>query len=254
VSSAPGAYIICATPRSGSTLLCDLLGQTGVAGRPHSYYRRESLPDFLAAFGMASDDGLDFERRYLAAAISAGTAGTGMFGLRLMWPSMADLQAQLARLFPHAAGDRERIGLAFGATLYVHLQRRDRVAQAVSRLKAEQSGLWHRDTEGGVRDGDEPRAAPVYDPEVIAAFVAETENHEAAWADWFDAAGIVPFELNYEELVADPREAIGRVLAALGRDRALAGRGVPQTAQLADAQSSAWADRFRREHRRSSGA
>ena len=31
-------YLICATQRSGSTLLCELLKQTGVAGRPEEYF------------------------------------------------------------------------------------------------------------------------------------------------------------------------------------------------------------------------
>ncbi|HMF66717.1 MAG TPA: Stf0 family sulfotransferase, partial [Phyllobacterium sp.] len=36
------SYVICGTPRSGSTLLCDLLESTGIAGRPASYFRSES--------------------------------------------------------------------------------------------------------------------------------------------------------------------------------------------------------------------
>ena len=28
------SYLICATPRNGSTLLCDALGRTGIVGRP----------------------------------------------------------------------------------------------------------------------------------------------------------------------------------------------------------------------------
>src|SRR5688572_2189063 len=32
------SYLVCATPRSGSTLLCHLLDQTGVAGRPEEYF------------------------------------------------------------------------------------------------------------------------------------------------------------------------------------------------------------------------
>src|SRR3954451_25387243 len=28
------SYLVCATPRSGSTLVCHALGETGVAGRP----------------------------------------------------------------------------------------------------------------------------------------------------------------------------------------------------------------------------
>src|ERR1700759_375295 len=32
------AYLVCATPRSGSTLLCELLRSTGVAGRPLEHF------------------------------------------------------------------------------------------------------------------------------------------------------------------------------------------------------------------------
>src|SRR5690349_19289466 len=32
------SYLVCATPRSGSTLLCRALSQTGVAGRPEEYF------------------------------------------------------------------------------------------------------------------------------------------------------------------------------------------------------------------------
>src|SRR6266576_2925028 len=32
------SYIICATPRSGSSLLCEALTNTGVAGKPKEYF------------------------------------------------------------------------------------------------------------------------------------------------------------------------------------------------------------------------
>src|SRR3954468_249168 len=41
------SYLVCATPRSGSTLLCEALCNTGVAGRPAEYFealRRSGLP------------------------------------------------------------------------------------------------------------------------------------------------------------------------------------------------------------------
>ena len=37
------SYMICSTPRTGSTLLCELLESTGVAGRPES---GRSIPEF----------------------------------------------------------------------------------------------------------------------------------------------------------------------------------------------------------------
>ncbi|MBA2345033.1 MAG: hypothetical protein H0V83_08120, partial [Rubrobacter sp.] len=32
------SYLICATPRSGSTLLCEALGNTGISGRPAEHF------------------------------------------------------------------------------------------------------------------------------------------------------------------------------------------------------------------------
>src|SRR5689334_21863304 len=32
------AFLVCATPRSGSTLVCQALKKTGVAGRPEEYF------------------------------------------------------------------------------------------------------------------------------------------------------------------------------------------------------------------------
>ena len=37
------AYIICGTPRTGSTLLCGLLASTKAAGNPDSFFRREII-------------------------------------------------------------------------------------------------------------------------------------------------------------------------------------------------------------------
>jgi trehalose 2-sulfotransferase len=84
------SYVIAATPRSGSTLLCDLLSATGVAGEPQSYYRREDIEDYVRTWGLSSPDAIGdeaFERAYLEAVRRAGAGETGVFGLRLMWVS-----------------------------------------------------------------------------------------------------------------------------------------------------------------------
>lgn len=36
--TADRTYLVCATPRSGSTLVCQALKKTGVAGRPEEYF------------------------------------------------------------------------------------------------------------------------------------------------------------------------------------------------------------------------
>lgn len=241
------SYILCGTPRTGSTLLCDLLKQTGVAGRPDSYYRLPSIPDFVQRFGIEPGEGLDFERRYLAATIREGTADTGVFGLRVHALSLFDLLGRLAMLFPAEPTDRARIDAAFGTTLYIRLRRHDKLAQAISRVKAEQSGLWHRHADGAERERVKPHEAPTYDASRLAASIGETLEHEAMFDAWAAGQGITPFDVRYEDLSADPGATLIRILTALGRDPADAARAEVKSAKLADAASLQWAERYRAE-------
>ena len=145
------SYIICTSPRSGSTLLCKLLAATGVAGNPDSYFHRPSISDWLADLGLTRKRSVP-ERELLEAifraAIAKGTLGTGIFGLRLQRHSFDFFTEKLAVLYPEHSNDVERFQAAFGRTLFVHLTRRDKVAQAVSYVKAQQTGLWHAAPDG----------------------------------------------------------------------------------------------------------
>jgi LPS sulfotransferase NodH len=239
------ALIICATPRSGTTLLCDLLAEAGVTGRPDSFYRRQSISDFAAELGVA--DGPDFERRYLAAIAAEGRGDSDLFSIRVMWPSLHEMTEKLATLYPLETSDAGRISAAFGTPLYLHIEREDKVAQAISRSKAEQSGLWHRAADGGIREQIGPYQEPAYDANRLRASIAETTAHQAQWRQWFAGQAITPMELTYEELSADPAAAVARLLTALDRDPEIASRIAPRTAKLADAQSREWAVRFVRE-------
>jgi LPS sulfotransferase NodH len=51
----PLTFVICATPRTGSTLLCALLAATGVAGRPESIYWAEDRADWAEEWGVSCD-------------------------------------------------------------------------------------------------------------------------------------------------------------------------------------------------------
>ena len=189
---------------------------TGVAGRPASYYRVEDIAEWAERMGVPLGEGATFERAYLDAVVKRGTAETGTFALRLMWYSMADLMARLELVFPGLADDAARFEAAFGAPLYVHLSRRDKVAQAVSRLKAHQTGLWHMGADGTERERTAPHQAPVYDFERLAGFVAEAETADAEWNRWFVRHGITPVRVSYEDVAADPRAALAEVLVGAG--------------------------------------
>ena len=212
------SYIICGTPRSGSTLLCGLLNSAG-CGRPHSYFGRRWMLEFADGFGVAHDgdvDAPDFNRRYLDAALSEGRAGTDLFGLRVMFDTVDDLAARLDRMFPGLANAPARFERAFGRPLYIHLSRGDKVAQAVSLHKAMNSGLWHRAADGSDLERWGPYRDAQYDAENIGALVAELTAHDRQWQQWFAAHEIAPLRLEYETFSPDPHSGLRAVLAALG--------------------------------------
>lgn len=244
------SYILCATPRSGSTLLCDLIEGTGVAGRPASYFRKESIPRWASRLqvGIAGSEGAAvFGRDYIEAVIAAGRGGTDLFGLRIMRESGDELSARLDDLFPGLANDRARFETVFGPSLFIHLSRNDKVSQAVSRVKAMQTGLWHIAADGTERERTSPARAIVYDRDEIGRYVDDLTAQDESWNNWFDNNDIEPLRLTYEALSQDPTAALATVLAALGLDPAIASAIEPKTARLSDGESRNWVARFRAE-------
>jgi LPS sulfotransferase NodH len=232
------AYVLCATPRSGSTLLCSLLHSSGVAGHPESWFRIPNRPEFAADWGISAPDGSFDWPTYLTAAIRAGTSPNQVFGLRLMWNMLGELVTDLggAPMATQAA----LLARTFGPVQYLYLSRRDLVAQAISRHKAEVSGTWHL----GFEEALHPKL-PTYDASRIAAYLAEAKADHDAWQAWFAANLITPYQLTYESLSAAPQTTALSVLAHLGLT---APKGVHATnVKMADDISAEWAARFRAE-------
>jgi LPS sulfotransferase NodH len=246
-------YIICGTPRSGSTLLCDLLTATKTAGNPDSFYRRQSISWWAKEWNLPDREAMsrtDFELAYLNAAIRAGKGGTVIFGLRLMRENLEELQAILGRIFPRLASGKARFEKTFGKLLYIHLSREDKLAQAISLVKAEQTGLWHIAPDGSEIERLAPPQEPRYDFERIKREAARLENDDAAWAAWFREQRITPLSVSYERLSANPAAILASICQALGVQAPKAHDIRPGVAKLADETSLDWMRRYRLELRR----
>lgn len=244
------SLILCSNPRSGSTLLCDLLTLTGVCGRPASFYRAQSIDEYAERFGMSAYDHPtpeSFERAYLAGVIGTGSDASGRFALRLMAENRPQLAARLGLIHPNCKSDAERFAAAFGSCLYVHLSRGDKLAEAISLLRAEQTGLWHLSADGSERERTAPAQPATYDADRIAHHLERLTAFDRSWAEWFSANAITPLAVRYEDLAADPQVELARILAALEEDPAIAAGIAPRTARLADAETADWASRFRAE-------
>lgn len=236
--------MVCASPRSGSTLLCDLLALTSIAGDPQSYFRPATATDLASEWGVEVSDG-PWDRAYVDAVRERGEAGTGCFGMRIMWSDMAEFIARLHHLYPSGNSDVDVLGSALGVRTFVHLSRDDKVAQAVSLVLAEQTGLWHLHADGTDRERHAPRKAPTYDRAEIEAAVHLLEIESLGWSTWFDHAEIAPLTITYEELISNPTRVLERVFKHLGGE-------VPQpttirTSKLATSMNDEWTARFRAE-------
>lgn len=241
------SYVICTSPRSGSTLLCSLLKETGAAGRPGSLFHTPSLEGWLNYYGLADasfgsrDEAL---RAVFVQARKKGTGNTDLFGLRMQRPSFAFFMEQLHHLYPGHGSDVERIEAAFGPALFVSLSREDKLAQAISLVIAEQSGLWHRAADGSELERLAAHRDPEYDRDAIARHMAALAAMDVAWAEWFEREGLTPLRIGYQELSSAPQATLARVLQALGIDPVVASRVETPTAKLADTTNREWMERF----------
>lgn len=249
-------YIICGTPRSGSTLLCDLLESTTRCGTPNSYFDPRFIPEWAEEWGLPavtpqeapSLDVPSFDTAYLEAAIEVGKASSEIFALRLMRETLESLSATLHLIYPGQPSDKARLEKAFGSRLlYLHLSRADKLAQAISYIKAEQTGLWHQAPDGSEIERLSPPQDPHYDFNRIAQEVAKLEAYDKAWNSWFEAQGIAPLRLSYESLAADPAQMLLQVCEALGVEAPPDDEIKPGVAKLADDISLDWMRRYRQD-------
>jgi LPS sulfotransferase NodH len=261
------SYLVCATQRSGSTLLCELLKGTEVAGvpdeffedlrstglprQPRQYFENAAVADIAArlapgAPGRPERPG-EFEG-WFSYALQRGTSRNGVFGSKMMWNYFDDFRNRIAQL--PGLGDRtfnQALDEIFPRLRIIFVRRRDKVSQAVSLWKAIQTQQWRTDpeadSEGGPGSGSGPRQAE-YDYRAIKHLLDELHRWDARWEDWFHATGREPIRVIYEEFTTSRAATIGRVLDELGIDPPEpAGRG-PMKRQ-ADDLSRDWVARFR---------
>ena len=179
------SYLVCATQRSGSTLVCQALKDTGVAGRPEEYFealqhsgrpRRPGEyfagiedPSILTHLGEHERRGGDDPEprsplwsrtaydRYLEWAVDQGTTENGVFGAKLMWNYFGDFVSLLRNIPEHRDLPlAELLPTVFPDLTFVRVVRANKVRQAVSLWKAVQTATWRQNDAGAGGVGATP--------------------------------------------------------------------------------------------------
>jgi LPS sulfotransferase NodH len=242
-------YVIASLPRTGSTLLSHLLWDTGRVGAPKEYLNPMQIRDWESRLAptaagrlfhsalrgpavnvLAGRGRWDRPRieRYLRRVRERRTGDSGWFGLKIHWH-------HFERWFLSRGLDPEEL---LGPIRWIALTRDDHVAQAVSWARAMQTGRW--------ASWQSDQLPPIYDPRRIAARLDDIEAGEAGWKAWFEARGVQPLSLTFEQVVADKERAVRAALTWLDDPEAeRVPIPPPPLRRQSDGISAAWSARFK---------
>ena len=261
------SYIVCATPRSGSTLVCQALADTGVAGRPEEYFEGiddRSILDHLGERGIGSEPqqrsplwSRAAYDRYLEWALDAGTTPNGVFGAKLMGGYFGDF-VSLLRNVPAYSGMAigEILPAVFPELTFVRVVRANKVRQAVSLWKAVQTATWRQEDAASGSGVSDAGAAPYksfledHRPQLrfhygaIEHLLNQILAEEAHWDAFFEHARIKPVLILYENFAADYSAATRNVLDRLGLELPEGSEIEPRMRKQSDGINDDWTRRY----------
>jgi trehalose 2-sulfotransferase len=202
------SYVICAVQRSGSSLLCEALKNTGLAGFPEEYF----LDGHLEDGEWARQNHISTRADYVRLVFDKGTSPNGVFGVKIMWNYFHQVIDKLAVLPGYEGLSAPQLMMeVFPKLHFIWMVRRDKVRQAVSWAKAAQTDIyaWHK--------GKMPfqKQDPSFDFTFIDNLHQLILEGEAGWQSVFDACGVEPIKVLYEDFIDDYEGTALRILDTL---------------------------------------
>ncbi len=228
------SVIVCTTPRSGSSFLCQALNLTKVAGRFEEWLNLKAVP--LAPKVKCYYDPGASVNEYLEKITTCERSPNGVFGIKLMFSHLLNLSPLTAGRVHH-----ELIREFFPDPRFIYLRREDTIKQAVSFAKALQSGVWNH-----------PGRAVKYDASLLCfhypmiAWLEKTIREEnRQWERFFRETGVPVLSLSYEDLVKDCHGAVAAVMRFCGiRDGYQLDLSKNQHRRMADSINAEWRGQF----------
>ena len=205
-------YVICGEARSGSTFLAHLLKSTGMLGHPWEFFADPAVVDRMKR-----------EPAFFAERLQRASSDNGIYGLKVFTPH-----------FDNAV--RMRWVERLPEPHFIHLRRNDLLAQAISLVRAQQSGQY----KSTVKAGGETR----YDGRMIADRLTRIAHGQARWECYFARNGIRPLRLVYEDIIADPQGAIDAIAGLVSLSDVPTDLSQVELVRQTDSVSDDWTRRF----------
>jgi len=235
------SYTIWFSQRTGSTLLCQALESTDIAGKPREWFNFP--PDLLTTYRKTDHAEL---QDYLW---KLGCTENGVFGVNHSYyePHFSHLIETLRKFPacpPEVTSRTEVWEQVFPNHRHIFMTRRNKVRLAVSWWRAIQSGEWH------IPVGEERKSVDLstgYSFDAINHLYNECSMREAGIQEFFTEGNITPLNIFYEDFIQNFNGTIRTILTYLEIDSASLNIAPPSLTKTADAISEEWVQRFREE-------
>ena len=269
------SYLVCATPRSGSTFFCESMNATNIAGRPKEYFehlKETGLPrqphEYFETF-VAQREGQDIAsvlgppsqyideqwltrfhgpgyERYVKEVFAEGTTPNGVFGAKIMWNYFDDFIHHLRHIPTfHATDEYELLNEVFPRLHYIWVRRKNTAKQAISLWKAIQTQSWRHGVTLSSPGHSPYPGEPLFHRAAIAHLEQQIIAEDQAWWAFFHDKGIEPLIIIYEDFIKSYEQRIHDALRYLGLS--LPENGVlstPPMKRQSDALSAEWLQRY----------
>ena len=239
------SYTIWFSQRNGSSLLCEGLKATGIAGRPGELLQIRECTSLLEFYQVKDYSTLQSKLW------QAGMTPNGVFGLKANAPKKENdpLMQELAQIVEINPAGRTHYAVwenVFPNGKHIFLTRRNKIRQVVSWWKAIVTDQWHL-TKGQERKPSGNELNEQYNFEALKFLLLETALRESKIQAFLEEGNIIPLTLVYEDFVKEYEKTIRSVIAFLGITETDYPIEKPYYEQLSDDMSEEWVERFRKE-------
>jgi LPS sulfotransferase NodH len=216
-SCASTRYVIVFPLRSGSTLLCNDLGQAGL-GTPTEHFQGVHLNSPVAGY-----------------VESVVRDQAPLFGTKVSWDQAVALMRRLADEHEVADFDLRQV---FGQDVkIVRVVRKNKARQAVSAWRAASTGVWH------VSRGTASNPTPLrYDRDSLIGIMKQLLAEEWLWERHLNDLGIPTLTIAYEDYISDRAGWVAEIARYIGRPL----RVLPALEDHTDVMADHWTDLLER--------
>jgi len=198
-------YVICATPRSGSNLLCDLLRNTRICGKNNSDRLIYSL------FKHVDWNKTDL-KKFIKEIFNSSSTLNKVAGFKILSPQLDSFVFELKKSEKYRKLTINNITMYFPSnTKYIYLYRKDILKQSISYLKCVQTNIWSSKNE---KKKDPKRH--FFDLEKVINYKYRFKTYNWQWRKFFEINNIEPLKLEYMEVINDFRGTVIKTLKHLG--------------------------------------